>query len=345
MDGDIKVEASRIEGDADTDQSFLKAFYLKLQGSYDFIEKLRIPITAHMKQQNLDYIYILTDEVSEKIAAQIYPHINRVENNLRKYLIRFLVTKLGPNWWNVTADSEMKKKIIQRKKNETVFSEYADSKAYLIDFKELGKIVFSQSSGFITKDDIIRKVMSMDETPEAIITLKQQIQSNYNKFFKETFKDKEFQEKWELMEKLRHKVAHSNLFTADDLNEAKRLASELTEIIGNANDQIDKVTFTVDEKVALKESVVESSQAYEVITQDVFLSELKDQEQYFVMKGGYVGLSQFVKGYLGGKGYDPRSSFELAYRLKQKGVVENYEVEDGKYGKVLAIKLFNPEDV
>jgi len=79
----------------------------------------------------------------------------------------------------------------------------------------------------LLKEDILKRINELEETPQAIRTLKEQLQSNYQKFFRESFKDKGFQEKWERLEKLRHKVAHNNLFTASDLEEGKELALQL----------------------------------------------------------------------------------------------------------------------
>ena len=42
------------------------------------------------------------------------------------------------------------------------------------------------------------------------------LETNYIKFFQDTFKDKGFQDKWTQLEEIRHKVAHSNLFTIED---------------------------------------------------------------------------------------------------------------------------------
>ena len=46
-------------------------------------------------------IRILRDDISTKIANEIYPLINRVENLLRRYLIKFFTRKIGVDWWEV----------------------------------------------------------------------------------------------------------------------------------------------------------------------------------------------------------------------------------------------------
>ena len=145
-------------------------------------------LLKYLKTLNFDSLHVLEDHISLRIAQSIYPGIYKVESFLRKYVIKFFAIKLGPEWWNLTADSEMQKKTIQRKNNETIFSEFVDNKVYLIDFGELGKLIYSQSSGNLSKDDIINKVMKLEDTADALKKFKDEIQTNYNKFFKNTFK-------------------------------------------------------------------------------------------------------------------------------------------------------------
>ncbi|MFL5803142.1 MAG: Swt1 family HEPN domain-containing protein [Roseiflexaceae bacterium] len=234
------------------------AFLAKLVGSFEEIERCRIVIITHIRKQDFQTLYVLTDEISETIAQRIYPRINRVENRLRKYIIKFFATKLGTDWWRLTADADMQIKAQQRKNNETFFAPLIDNRAYLIDFGELGKIVYAQSSGFISKEDIIKKIVSMKAESYAVTQLQTEIQSNYTKYFKTTFKEASFQSKWEELEKIRHKVAHNNLFTQEDYNKAMSLTSELEVIIDNADQEVLKVVLSPGEREAIEDIIVES---------------------------------------------------------------------------------------
>ena len=268
----------------------------------------------------------LKDDVSKEIARELYPLINEVETSLRKYLIKFFVTKLGPNWWNITADSEMKKKSdSSRKKNEKIFSESVDNKIYLIDFSDLGKMVYSQSSGYISKDEIVDKINSLEETTEALRAFKSELQSNYNKFFKTTFKDKNFQKKWEDLEVIRHKVAHNNLFTKDDLDQGNQIANELINIIEDANSKIEEIEFSPDEKEAIRENIVLDNYAYKIVTEDEFIGRLAELEAWSNQRsGGYVSLGKLIKETLGTLGYDYRASNEVMHRLESAKVKLKY---------------------
>jgi hypothetical protein len=217
----INLAVTKLKTGEDVSDELKQTFSIKVKGDFKELELFRLPLLEYLKVLKFDSLYVLQDEVSMEIAQELYPGINKVESLLRKYIIKFLVTKLGPKWWDLTADVEMQKKTNFRKRNETVFSEFVDNRAYLIDFGELGKIIHSQSSGNLKKEDLLQKITNLEETPEAISKFKKEIQSNYNKFFKKAFKENDFQKKWEELEKLRHKTAHNNLFTIQNLESGK----------------------------------------------------------------------------------------------------------------------------
>lgn len=322
----ITLGINDITQEEEQDFNIKNSLLIKMKGGFEEIEQIRVKILTHLKSVGFDRSYVLTDEVSSKIACEIYPKVNETENLLRKYLMKFFVTKLGPSWWNVTADSEMNKKVSQRKNNEIVFSNYIDNRAYLIDFGELGKIVHSQSSGFISREDIVSKVLELDETTEAIRKLKTELESNYTKFFKDTFKTNNFQQKWEELEKLRHKVAHNNLFTKNDLDRADDLTKSLLEIITKANESIDTIQFNIEEKDLLKENISSNLGTYEVITKEELFRKLSESESWAKKsRDNFVGLKHFVTNYLGSIGYDYRSSYELINQLEEEGMIELYD--------------------
>lgn len=338
-DRKLTIQVSHVESGTDEDAPGL-AFLVRAKAPFAVMEPFRVKLVQHLKNNKFDHIYVLQDDVSSQIAHDLYPGINRVENALRKYVLKFFVTKLGANWWNVTADTEMQKKVTQRKNNETVFSPLADGKAYLIDFGELGRIVYAQSSGFISRDDIYTRVMALEDTAEAVLELKSELQSNYNKFFRETFKDKNFQQKWEELEKIRHKVAHNGLFVAEDQERGKALCTELHEIISTANTSIDQVTFSISERDAITDSIVTNSAAYKVITRKELIQHLQESERWALAREGFLSLNSFIRHYLGQLDYHYSSTYDMVTKLEQEGVVEIYEHQGAGHNRpVKAIRL------
>lgn len=261
----LTITIDRVDTKNSTDFAPQNSFRMSMSGEFNIVERSRIILINHIKKQDFQLIYVLTDEVSENIAQEIYPKINRVENRLRRYIIRFFATKLGADWWKQTADLDMQSKALRRKSNETFFGPTIDNRAYLIDFGELGEIIYTQSSGFISRDDIIKKILSLTLDSNSIERIKEEIQSNYTKYFKETFKEAGFQSKWKILEKIRHKVAHNNLFTIDDRNTALIISEQLIQIIENADRKVEELVFSQTEVAAIQDAIIEQNAIIENI--------------------------------------------------------------------------------
>lgn len=308
---------------------FKSGFKITVASSFDNLESIRIDLVEHLKNTNFETIYVLTDEVSETISKGIYPQINSVENLLRKYLIQFFITQLGTNWWTNTSDDKMKQKIRERKDNERVFSKFIDNQAYLIDFGDLGKLIYSQSSGYNEKKDIIEQLEKISEI-EQLAEFREKLKPNYSKYFLKTFKEKDFQAKWQDLEKIRHKVAHNNLFVLADFLEAKKLTSELTEIINSAISDIDqnKVDLTALDKIAIRESFFSSFPSSYIITEEEFLKILDETQLWAdTHAAGFVGLGHFITSILKEKkGFSFGPSSALVNILVDKGEIEIFEV-------------------
>ena len=78
-DGDdwcLTVEKFDTEQDKYSGKS--QAFLLKIEGAFNKLEPLRIPILKHIKKQDFNYLYVLIDEVSQKIAEDLYSLIYQV---------------------------------------------------------------------------------------------------------------------------------------------------------------------------------------------------------------------------------------------------------------------------
>ncbi|MCK4356733.1 hypothetical protein KAW44_06600 [Candidatus Bipolaricaulota bacterium] len=335
--GQVKTPVSE---DSAIDVSFGRTFIVTLTGHLDTIEPLREPLTAYLKDQKFYKLYVLKDEVSESIACQLYPYLYRIENLLRGYLINFMSTRVGPAWWEMTVSREMSQKVSMRKKNERVFGKYVENSAYLIDFDELGEIIYEQSSGFVTKEDILKHINELPETPDVIKSFKRDLQSNYQKLFKESFADKGFREKWKAFAILRNKIAHSNLFTAQDLSDGKRLAKEIAELIEAADRKTEDFVITEKEREAIQESIIEASFSWQKnITQEELLRQLSSLEAHFSRTGGFVGVTYFVR-HLTNLGYAYYEASTMLRQLDKQGTVEVYKVKnpEGEY-EVSAVRM------
>ena len=210
----------------------------------------------------------------------------------------------------------------------------------MIDFEDLGELIYKHSSGFLTKDDIIRKITQMQETPAAVQALKEEIKSNYQKYFKKTFADQDFEGKWKYWEQLRNKIAHTNLFTSEDLIKGKTVADELIKIIRAADESTAGLIISPDEREAIREQIIQKTEnsesdssapdsKWKSINEAELLSELREQESYHLKRPyGFVGLSWFVRKHLLSKGYPLGPSYSQMEHLIKAGKIEVYYVEN-----------------
>lgn len=318
-----------------------RAFVISLKGDEDVIEPMRLSLVEFIKEQNFEHRYILKDEVSERIACELYPHLYRVENLLRGYLTRFMATRFGGTWWELNVSEETDKKAKMHKKNEVIFGKNIDNSAFLLGFDELGALIFKQTSGFLTREDIETKVTQLPETIEAIKALKADLRSNYHKFFKSAFADRDFKAKWKKWETIRNKIAHTNLFTKDDLAEGKKLADEIVQIITAAEESKEQPVVTQIEREAMQEQLIAKTEQNDVlepqqsepissslsveITEREFLDELNQQESNYLSRpGGFVGLTRFIRFHLAELGFDEHSARSTLDRLKRENKIEVY---------------------
>ena len=340
------------------------AFIIKIKGDdFDTIEKFRYAFLLHLKARlKFSNIRILRDDVSTEISNKIYPLINKVENLLRRYVIKFFTQKIGVDWWSVTAPRPLIEKTNFRKNNEKIFSQFVDTDVTLIDFDDLGELIYKQSSGFNNQENIINKIMDTISV-EGLESLKQELQGNYTKYFKVAFQDNQFDKKWKKLFDIRNKVAHNNLFVCDDLHIAQQLATELSAIIDQAESKIEEFRFSVEEQEAIRQVTIEAVKEaeatsvskeqdkpglkiigridlpddsrneningnYSIITEEQFLQVLEEAEAWAKRNVKFVGLKHFVASILGSKGFDRRTAYALVNILLEKRLIELYEVEN-----------------
>lgn len=364
-----KVDTSK----ALSDYLMESAFLIKAESKcFKNIEVFRQNILIHLwRKLGFTNIRILTDDISTYLSLQIYPLVNQVENALRRYLVKFFIQKVGLDWWEVTAPKLVIDKVRMRGNNERVFSNLVDTDVTLIDFDDLGELIYKQTSGFYRPERIIEKVMNTVSI-EDLTNLKTELQGNYTKYFKTAFQDNQFEKKWKQLFEIRNKVAHNNLFTKQDYELSCQLCEDLSKVIEDTENKIDEFSFSVEEKEALRNASIVILQEEEtakkdkdlesyglkvlgkidvtddhryknsliIITEQQLLSELKNAEQSLKKNNfKYVGLKSFVTKLLGNKGYSFGPTYSLINILNDKNIVKIYDFEDEEGFIVKAVKL------
>jgi uncharacterized protein with HEPN domain len=366
-DQKLEVKFQPVDTSSTLNDLIEAAFIIRIKGD-DFreLEKFRLNFLIHLRRKlNFTNIRILRDDISTQISNDIYPLINKVENLLRRYLVKFFTQKIGVDWWEVTAPKSIADKINLRKGNEKNFSNLVDTDVTLIDFDDLGELIYKQTTGFNKQENIISRVMK-SESIEDLNTLKQELQGNYTKYFKEAFQDNSFEKKWKTLFEIRNKVAHNNLFIQNDFELAQQLVEDLTKIINDAESKIDEFRFSIEEQEALRQATIEAvkvaeSQSenkektleklgltvvgkidlpekdydfddespFKIITEEQLLKELEIAEKTLQKNNlTYVGLKAFVTKILGNKGYSYGPTYSLVNILRDKGIIDIYDAED-----------------
>ena len=351
----IKLTSKTIENNPDTAKI---SILIRVEGEEN-LEAFRYPLVKHLKDEKFDFVYILTDEDSKEISLMLYPRINQLENLLRKYLTTFFATRLGPKWWDDIATDELNKKVRDRRNNEILFSKHlinakeetlVDTKSFLIDFKDLGEIIYRVSAGNLKSDDITCQIEKLNENdsanlPEAVRILKNEIKTNIKKYFPE-FEEIEFQRKWEFLYNIRNKVAHNGLLTKQDKDESTKHLNELIEFLQRQNDDLGSLQFDPDEIAIYQENIVKQSSRYAKITKDILAKELYKMDDWTKRnKRPFIGLKYFVTDILGIKGFDIGTSYDILNELHNEGFISIYNYIDptGEHtAQPPAIKIVKP---
>lgn len=352
------------------------AFIIKIYSdSFDELEEFRIRILKHLKTKlKFAHIRVLRDDISNYIANKLYPKINEVEHLLRRYLIKFFIQRVGIDWWEVSANEKMLAKVkIREKDRKDEFANYIKADVEYADFDDLGILIYKQSSGFNQPEKAIEQILKLS-TIEELESFKGDLQGNYTKYFKENFRDKNFEKLWVTLFKIRNKVAHQGTFYKEELDTGITVHKELVEIIETAESKIDELVLSIHEKEALRqisiEALTEESkinlnekenlgsnnvigvkvvgqinlinennrtfQGHKVIKEDELFEELEQVKN--VKYGDFVGLKWFVTQYLAEKDYSIGFSYSLINILNDKGEIELYDIKSFSGYDIKAIK-------
>lgn len=246
----LKVKVADNKGQlAGAEENQAMFFVIVQSEKFESLETFRIRILQHLQKLGFRHIRILVDDISTTFAIKIYPLINKAENKMRSFLVKFFIQKVGLDWWTMTAPKALQEKVRARKSNEQYFSTYIDTDVTLCDFDDLGELIYKQTTGFNSPDKIVEKIMKT-ESLEELSGLKNELQGNYTKYFKESFQDKNFANIWKQLFNVRNKVAHNNLMVEEDLKIAEESSEILDKLIADAENLIKDFTFSTEDKQA-----------------------------------------------------------------------------------------------
>lgn len=313
------------------------------------IDMFRVDLVDYIKAIGFSNVRILLDEVSAKLAASLYQKVYSLENQVRTFVINFFLKNLGTNWTKLAMSGDTLEKIKKRKNNDKIFivNNRIDSDVTLIDFDELGRILYNENSILSSKkaDNVAILIEKISSATDLNALKSEVLEGNFYKYFKDCFTQKDFQSKWYDLYYYRNKLAHNGSFSQEEIDTCTALCDSISAIIDTAYEKLDTFKLSTSDQEALMAAVNEfasetlqddssDSNLYITITEDILLEELQNAQN----KLPFVGLRHFVVEWLGNKGYDYDASFTLINYLEDKGIVKLTKV-DNPYGDYQTTKI------
>jgi len=226
-------------------------FYIKMVGNMNSLEVLRGEFLSTVKPY-FGNIYIIKDDVSISLAIKLYPYINKVENLLRQYIMHYMILKIGSGWWtlNVTDNVDRKSKDRNQK---SAFKGLISQDIYQIDFKDLGGFIFDNFSIFKTKNDILKELNKCNDIDD-FNKLKENIISNWDKYFKDIFNES-WKNDWEELAEYRNQVAHNKLIERKTFDRAIELTKKISDLLIDSMSKLESIKYSQSEVDIMKEQV------------------------------------------------------------------------------------------
>ncbi len=339
--GNMKLSVTQFATDKMTTEARYSVAFIIRACADDLVglDLFRVQLVDYIKSIGFTNIRVLHDEVSESLALTLYPHIYKLENKVRTFIVNFFLKNLGTNWTKFAISADTLNKIKSRKNNDKIFvaTNKVDSDVSLIDFDELGKILYSENSILsIKKADNVSILIDKISTATDLETLKSEVlEGTFYKYFKDCFTQKDFENKWFELYYYRNKVAHNSTFSQEEVTKCIDLCNSISLIIDGAYEKLDTFKLSVSDQEALVIAANEfASEAQEdaewkekkflKINEETLLSELTEAQE----KLPFVGLKYFVVDWLGEKGYDYNASFTLINYLDDVGVIKLSKVDN-----------------
>lgn len=203
------------------------------------------------------YLKILWDDLAREYSIEAYPIINKLENLMRLFISKFMISNVGVDWFSTQIHDDIKKKRKNDDKNNNVGQLYDD--VFNLDFIDLADVIFKPYRTMKIEDvDKIIDDHSYDERKDIPIELIRGIypQSNWDRHFKniidKNITDSFIKKHWENLYNIRNSIAHNRLLDKQNLEELKRISNELTPILEKAISALANIKLTDEEKELTK---------------------------------------------------------------------------------------------
>lgn len=190
-------------------------------------------------------VNILWDDIGRHYANKAYPLINNIENVMRKLISKFMLINVGMDWSKETIHPDLAKKIENSKEEDAHLNDL-----YKLDFINLSEVLF-QKKRDISLDELDRVLSKTKfDNLDRIKILKYVPRSNWEKYFSSLLDEDSqgLEKKWELLYKLRNKVAHNRFLTKDDFGKIKGLTTQIKEILSIAMNKLGEIDLDEEDR-------------------------------------------------------------------------------------------------
>lgn len=241
----FRVETDKVQ--SKKERYFLLALESKDDSLLDEFSGLceRIKTIADRISPGATAINTIWDDVGRIYAEKSYPHINEVENLMRRLIAKFMLITVGMNWSKDAIHPDLFKKIENFEEEEVYLNDL-----HKLDFIHLKQVLFEKKRDISLEemDRLLIKTHFNDEDKEKI--LKYVPRSNWEKYFSNLIdeKDSSLEKKWELLYKLRNKVAHNRSVKKEEFEKIKGLSSQIKEIIAKATAKLGEIDLDEEDR-------------------------------------------------------------------------------------------------
>lgn len=194
---------------------------------------------------NSTIVNTLWDDVGRYYAYKSYPLINEVENVMRKLISKFMLINVGMDWSKETIHPDLVSKIERFEENDVHLNDL-----YKLDFIHLSDVLFKKKRDINLEDlDRVLSKTKFDDV-DKIKILKYLPKSNWEKYFYDLLgeKSQELEGKWEILYKLRNKVAHNRFLTREDFQKIKGITTQVKETLLTAMNKLGEIDLNDEDR-------------------------------------------------------------------------------------------------
>lgn len=241
----FRVETDKVK--SKQERYFLLTLECQEEALLDEFNELcdRIRVIGERLSPGKTAINTLWDDVGRIYAEKSYPLINEVENLLRRLIAKFMLITVGVNWSRDTIHPDLFKKIESFNDPEPYINDL-----FKLDFIHLKQVLFEKKRDISLEelDRLLSRTKFSDEDKEKI--QKYIPKSNWEKYFSELIEDREssLEKKWELLYKLRNKVAHNRHVKKEEFDKIKGLTTQIKEILAKASAKVGEIDLNEEDR-------------------------------------------------------------------------------------------------